>query len=183
MKNLKIIILLILVILVGFVIYMFYNNNHTPQNEVINQNVSNINSDESFSIDEKLLDESVKKAIIDQVVKKLFDTNKGSCAEGHKILKFESKENKIYTYVVSEFGVYKLNKNNIEVVSASACPLTFIFDNNYNFEKVLIPDDQNVDFDSVVRDILFPESLINSAKVNYATEFYQKQIKNYLIKD
>ena len=106
-------------------------------------------------------------------------------AEGHVVLKSEIKDNKIYAYILTEYGVYSLKGNKPNMESGSSIPLTLIFEildsNEYELAEIKEPKDGD-EYESSLKEV-FPEDLISStSKLSdgiYEEEF-NKQILEYL---
>ena len=186
-KVLLVILIIAVAILVG---YLLGKNGEISLNNKNNTNTINTTNTGSFKINDNVLEEYVKKALIkivnDEYYKDVNDREETTGAEGHKILKSEIKDNQIYAYVVAEYGVYKLEDGESTPVSATATPITLIFDTadetqGYKMIKYLIPSDNGDDaWLSSLKEI-FPADLIDSAKsVDYKEDFYQNQIKSYV---
>lgn len=140
--------------------------------------------DTKEKINDTVLELSTKKAII-QIANKEFeieDIGVVSYAEGHKILGYEIKNDKINAYVVAEYGVYNINDKT--PMSASASAIKLIFSKNeiegyYNLVDYKIPEDGK-NYEKTLKEI-FPENLIKDATAaNYSDKFYQEQIQSYL---
>lgn len=187
-KSSKILlILLVVVVAVGVGIFVWKNNETKQNNANITTNTS-INTN-SKKINDNVLELSVSKALIevvnDDYYKNVSSKEGTTAAEGHKILKSEIKDNQIYAYVVAEYGVYKLENNEVVPVSASASPITLIFDmeesNGYKKIKYLVPSDAGDEEWLTSLKEMFPADLIDESKsINYKDDFYQKQIKSYV---
>ena len=179
-------ILVIIIVIVGAGFFIWKNEeNKTEGNNITNTTTNEI----SKRINDNVLEASVKKSLIEVVNEKIYkdvSNREGTTvAEGHKILRSEIKDNKIYAYVVAEYGVYKLEDGEVTPVSASASPITIIFDfddetNIYKMSKYLTPSDEGDDAWLSSLKEMFPADLIDSAKsVNYKDDYYQNQIKEY----
>ena len=177
MKELNKIILVILIVIIvigfGFIIWKNIDNEKNNNNNTIVTGGKEINYD--------VLELSTQKAIIEIVNKEYYknitDIEGTTAAEGNKILKAEVKDNQIYAYVVAEYGVYKLENGEVTPVSASASPITIIFDmeyeNGYNMIKYLIPSNNGDEAWLSSLKEMFPEDLINEAKsIDYTDDFY-----------
>lgn len=193
-KGSKTIIILLIIIAIAGAGYFIWKNGgiNTNSNNTTNstsQKNNETTSGTSEEINENLLEESVKKALIEIVNEKNYKdvSNKEgtTAAEGHKILESEIKNNQIYAYVVAEYGVYKLENGTATAVSASASPITLIFDTNetqeYKMSKYIVPSDAGDEEWTKSLKEMFPENLIKEAtSINYKDDFYQKQIKSYV---
>lgn len=149
----------------------------------------NSNNTASEKINDNMLELSVKKALIEianeEYYKDVSDKTNTTPAEGHKILKAEIKDNQIYAYVVAEYGVYKLENNETNTVSATATPIVLIFnmetEHGYELAKYLVPKDGDDEVWMTSLKEIFLEDLIKEAtSVNYKDEFYRKQIESYV---
>lgn len=189
-KSSKILlILLVVVVAVGVGIFIWKNNETKQNNANITTNTSINTNTNSKKINDNVLELSVSKALIevvnDDYYKNVSSKEGTIAAEGHKILKSEIKDNQIYAYVVAEYGVYKLENNEVVPVSASASPITLIFDmeesNGYKKIKYLVPSDAGDEEWLTSLKEMFPADLIDESKsINYKDDFYQKQIKAYI---
>ena len=159
--------------------------NEVNYGDAINEILNTTNK----TINDNVLELSVKKALIEVVDERNYkdvSNREGTTgAEGHKVLKSEIKNNQIYAYVVAEYGVYKLENDEVTPVSASASPITLIFDmdeaNGYKMIKYLVPSDEGDEAWMTSLKEMFPENLISEAtSVNYKDDFYQNQIKEYV---
>lgn len=191
-KILTVILIILIVVGIGFLIW---KNGETKQgnNTSDTTNTNNITNTTNTTSDKKInnnvLESSVSKAIIEilneEIYKDVSEKEGTIGAEGHKILKSEMKDGKIYAYVVAEYGVYKLEDDQVFPVSASASPITLVFDTDdtygYKMIKYILPsDDGDEAWLSSLKEML-PEDLIESAKsINYSDDLYQNQIKTYV---
>lgn len=163
--------LLIIIVLAALVVGGFFLYKHFTKKE-INENV---------------LEMSATKAIMEIANKefKMEDASVGAYAEGHKILGSEMKEDKIYAYVVTEYGIFSIKTK--ESISASALPIALIFekeekDGYYKLTDYKTPE-EGENFEKSLKE-LFPEDLIKEAtSTNYQDKFYQEQIAAYLNKE
>ena len=187
-KGMKIFLFILLIIILGVVGFFIGKNTGEKTNNDNKTNTTNVAVD-TTKINENVLEMSVQKALIEVVNDKLYKdvSNKENttAAEGHKILKSEMKDNKIYAYVVAEYGVYKLENGKPAVVSASASPITLIFDtdttNGYKMTNYIVPSEAGDAAWLKSLQEMFPADLIDAAKsVNYKDDFYQNQIKTYV---
>lgn len=142
---------------------------------------------EKPEISEMMLEVFTKKYLI-EIAHEEFGwakTENNHYAEGHKILKAEKKDGKIYAYVVAEYGLYELKDGVVTVTNAAARPLTLIYEvkegdvMEYVLTQYMKTEDGGDDVWLASLQKMFPEDLIDSAKVDYSDEFYQKQIRNY----
>lgn len=192
-KILLVLAIILVVIGAGFLIGKNIEKKDVENKVVNNGSFSDIideyTNTNNKTINDNMLEDSVKKALIEVVNEKHYkDVNnkEGTIgAEGHKILKSEIKNNQIYAYVVAEYGVYKLENNEINPVSASASPITLIFDINetdeYKMVKYVVTSDEGDEAWMASLKEMFPEDLISEAtSVNYKDDFYQNQIKKYV---
>ena len=122
-------------------------------------------------------------------------------AEGHKVLRSEKNGEKFYAYTVAEYGIYEEqaadNTEKPTPVSATTCPMVLVFtaeefentDNDkknnkevkyvyYVSYKVQGKDESKWE-ESL--EMFFPMDLVDAAKVDYADDFYQNQIRAYLV--
>lgn len=134
------------------------------------------------------LELSVKRDLIN-IAKNEFpvDNNeKVRYAEGNKILGVENKNGQIYAYVVAEYGAYQLDNGIVVPISASAGPITLIYNvqenvgSGYVLDKYLKPSNDGDDAWLASLKEMYPLDLIDDAKVDYADEFYRQQINFYL---
>ena len=187
-KILLVLAIILVVIGAGFFIWKNTEKkdveNKVNYSNIINEVVNTTNK----TINDNMLEDSVKKALIEVINEKHYkdvsNENGTTGAEGHKILKSEIKNNQIYAYVIAEYGIYKLENNEVIPVSASASPITLIFDmdetNGYKMVKYVVPSDAGDEAWMASLKEMFPEDLISAAKsVNYKEDFYQNQIKEY----
>ena len=154
-----------------------------------------------LKIDEVALETAVKSSLITIAQEEFGDIEENGVkyAEGHKVLRSEINGGKVYAYTVAEYGQYKIqaadNTEKTTPVSATTKPMVLVFtieeventDNNKEKEvkyvyfksyKVEGKDDKAWQ-ESL--EILFPVDLVNAAKVDYADDFYQNQIRAYLV--
>ena len=189
MKNGSKILLILFIIIIAVVIGFFVGRNGEVKQNENNTNQETTNNVATKKINDNVLEFSVKKALIEVVNEKDYPnvTNQEgtTAAEGHRILKSEIKDNQIYAYVVAECGVYQLENGEPTPVSASASPITLVFnmeeENGYKMVKYMIPTDGDDETWLTSLKEMFPNDLIDTAKsVNYKEDFYQDQIKAYV---
>ena len=161
------------------------NNDNSDQNESINnENQTNNKQEESYVVDETKLESVVKKTLIEKIGKSEDGPcykEDGICAEGHKILRYEIKDNKIFAYVLAEIVLYISENGKYNESSGQAGPITMIFDIENDYYKIYeVKQPANgASYDKSLKE-MFPYDLINKTKENYNTDFYQNQIKTYL---
>lgn len=174
---------ILFVVIIAVVIFFIGRN--TSKNNVNIDNTKNIISNTVAQKDKNSLESYIKKAIIEIVNEKLYkdvtDKTEKVLAEGHKTLKTEEKDGKIYVYVVAEYGVYELKNDEIMPVSASASPITIVLDSSdYRMIGYSLPSDNGDEAWMASLKEMFPEELIfEVTSVDYKEEFYQEQIKKY----
>lgn len=158
-------------------------NNNGAQNS--NMATNNIIGE----IDETKLQDIIKNELI-KLAQKDFSSNKTSnnvYAEGHTILKSEVNDsNKIYSYVLAEYGVYSVNNTTKpESEGGSSMPLTFVIkvseSGEYNILEIKEPEDGVGYYDSLKE--MFPEDLLKATEnLNNGTyrDEFDKQILEYI---
>ena len=122
-----------------------------------------------------VLEMSVKKSIID-IANKEFENGEGkyTYAESHKILGSEIKDNKIYVYVVANYGLFSNENNKITSVKTKTNPLTIIYNKEKNKSGIYELKDYKEDS--------IPANLKTKSNVNFEESYYTNQLKKYLNK-
>lgn len=118
-----------------------------------------------------VLEISVKKSLIDIANEEYEKVDNGEYAECHKILDCEVKNNKIYVYVVAQYGIFVKNENEISSVDSKKVTLTIVYENNKNTEGT---------YEQVELDESIPDSLKNKSAVDFNDDYYNNQLNNYL---
>lgn len=118
-----------------------------------------------------VLEISVKKSLIDIANEEYEKVDNGEYAECHKILDYEVKNNKIYVYVVAQYGIFVKNENEISSVDSKKVTLTIVYDNNKNIEGT---------YEQVELNELIPDNLKNKSAVDFNDDYYNNQLNNYL---
>jgi len=145
---------------------------------------------------QNILEDLVKSALMVITQEEFGELDKEGTkyAEGHKILRTEINGNKLYAYVVAQYGIYEVRviagHEKPYALEVSEKPIVLVFnveeentednESRYVFYKSYKTQESEsgVDVDSL--ETLFPEDLIDDVKVDYSDDFYQKQIKSYL---
>ncbi len=179
----------VLLIGTGVFIGSRFLGNSTTINNNGDQNSNMATNNIIGEIDEAKLQNFIKNELI-KLAQKDFSSNKTSnnvYAEGHTILKSEVKDsNKIYSYVLAEYGVYSVNNiTKPESEGGSSVPLTFVIEvsesGEYNILEIKEPEDGMGYYDSLKE--MFPEDLLKATEDlnngKYREEF-DKQILEYI---
>lgn len=106
-----------------------------------------------------VLDMSVKKSLIDIAHEKYVNSENGVYAEGHKIIDYEVKDDKIYAYVVTNYGVLD---NNCNLINSTEDKLTMIFNKDKNSSGVYNLKEYKENY--------IPTDLRDEANINYNKE-------------
>ena len=137
-----------------------------------------------ITIDGIALEKAIKKAIMEEIASEEVLSNSSTVyAEGHKTIKSEVKDGKIYAYLKNKIAAYMLNeKGKYFEVAKFTEPLVIIFDKEYKFDSYEYPKDKEGETYEQALIRLFPENILDKVKSeeNYANDEYEKQIQNYL---
>jgi len=178
-------------ITIMFLVIMLGLKMFTPEKEV----TPRINAD--------ALEVAVKDAILTIAHEEFGDIKENGVkyAEGHKVLRSEINGGKAYAYTVAEYGQYKIqapeSTEKPTPVSATTAPMVLVFtveevesnDNKNKTEKKYVyyrsyivegEDDAAWEYSL---ETFFPMDLVDAAKVDYADDFYQNQIRAYLVSE
>jgi hypothetical protein len=195
-NNVLVFMLLVLVfVLGGYIIYDKINDKNTSNdstqtattttktNKNDNTSIDNNSTNKTFVIDNKLIESAIKTSLIKNIGKDekqgIWGYDNSIWAEGHKTLRTELKDDKIYAYVLAQIGTYTKKNGTYENTSGMAGPIVIIFTKNYEFISYEMPSDGEGWTESLKR--IFPSDLVDqSTSVDYRVDFYQNQINAYL---
>lgn len=119
-----------------------------------------------------ILEMSVKKSLIDISQEKYKNNDNNIYAESHKILDYEVKNDKIYVYVVTNYGI--LDQNTCQLVNNTKDTLTMIYKKNKNSEGIYELKEY--------KENSIPTKLKDKANVNYEDNYYKSQLNSYCTK-
>lgn len=182
-------------VLGGYIIYDKINDKNTSNdstqtattttktNKNDNTSIDNNSTNKTFVIDNKLIESAIKTSLIQNIGKDdkqgIWGYDNSIWAEGHKTLRTELKDDKIYAYVLAQIGTYTKKNGTYENTSGMAGPIVIIFTKNYEFISYEMPSDGEGWTESLKR--IFPSDLVDqSTSVDYRVDFYQNQINAYL---
>lgn len=114
---------------------------------------------------------SVKNSLIDSAKEEYEIIDHGDYVECHKILDYEVKNNKIYVYVVAQYGIFMKNENEINSVDSRNVTLTIIYDNSKNSQGTY----SQLDIKESI-----PDELKNKINVDFYDDYYNNQLNKYL---
>lgn len=118
---------------------------------------------------DNVLELSVKKSIIEIASDKYQNDGNYIYAESHKILDYEVKNNEIYVYVATNYGI--LNKDGCEVVQDTKDIMTMIYKKGKN--------DSGTYELKEYKENSIPGSLKNKINVNYEDTYFKSQLNSY----
>lgn len=118
-----------------------------------------------------ILEMSVKKSLIDEANEEYEITDHGDYAECHKILDYEVKNNKIYVYVVAQYGIFAKNENEINAVDSKEVTLTIIYENSKNSDGTY----KQLEFSESI-----PDEFKNKNNIDFNDDYYNNQLNSYL---
>lgn len=121
---------------------------------------------------ENILEMSVQKNLIEIAQEKYPNSNDNLYAESHKLIDYEIKDNKIYAYVATNYGL--INKNNCEMVNNTENIFTMIYNKSKNKEGIYELKEY--------KENNLPDKIKEKANVNYEDKYFQNQLNNYCIK-
>lgn len=121
---------------------------------------------------ENILELSVQKSLIEIAQEKYPNSNDNLYAESHKLIDYEIKDNKIYAYVATNYGL--INKDNCEMVNNTENIFTMIYNKSKNKEGIYELKEY--------KENNLPDKLKEKANVNYEDKYFQNQLNNYCIK-
>ena len=155
----------------------------TNTNKNDNTSIDNNSTNKTFVIDNELIESAIKTSLIQNIGKDekqgIWGYDNSIWAEGHKTLRTELKDDKIYAYVLAEIGTYTKKNGTYENTSGMAGPIVIIFTKNYEFISYEMPTDGEGWTESLKS--IFPSDLVDqSTSVDYRVDFYQNQINAYL---
>lgn len=154
------------------------DNNGATNNSMASNNIQNI--------DEEKLNNAIKRELI-KLAEKEYSSNKTSSntfSEGHIVLRSEIKDNKIYSYILAEYGVYSTQNTTVPQTEGSASgPLTLVFEvsssNEYDLIEIKQPQDGE-NYGNSLKSI-FPEDLLSAVK-DLPNGKYTTEINNQILK-
>lgn len=117
---------------------------------------------------ENALQMSIKNDLL-QIAKEEFESNDNLVyAESFKIIDYENTNNKIYVYINAKYGL--LNNETCKLEESKESTLTIVYDKDKNATGTY-------DLVKYTKDI--PNKLKEQSNVNYNSEYFDIQIKNY----
>lgn len=116
-----------------------------------------------------LIEMSVKKSLINIATEKYENENDYIYAESHKVLDYEVKNNKIYVYIVANYGI--LDKSNCETIKDTKNTFTLIYSKEKNKNGIYELKEY--------KENSIPSKLENKSKVNFDNNYYKSQLTNY----
>lgn len=123
-------------------------------------------------VNENILELSTSKYLINIAEEKYRKDNADlRYAEGHKILSYEIKDNKIYAYIATIYGVFKNDNGKCISVSSNAKTITLIFNKDKNNEGIYT-------LLEYIEDEI-PNNLKDKVNISYSDNFYTKQLDLY----
>ena len=118
---------------------------------------------------DNILEMSVKRDLIDIARDKYVNDGSYVYSESHKILDYEVKNDDIYVYVATKYGI--IDKNSCEVKSDTKDTLTMIYKKNKNSAGVYELKEY--------KENSIPSNLKDKANVNYDDNYFMSQLNSY----
>ena len=118
---------------------------------------------------DNILEMSVKRDLIDIARDKYVNDGSYVYGESHKILDYEVKNDDIYVYVATKYGI--IDKNSCEVKSDTKDTLTMIYKKNKNSAGVYELKEY--------KENSIPSNLKDKANVNYDDNYFMSQLNSY----
>lgn len=118
---------------------------------------------------DNILEMSVKRDLIDIARDKYVNDGSYVYSESHKILDYEVKNDDIYVYVATKYGI--IDKDSCEVKSDTKDTLTMIYKKNKNSAGVYELKEY--------KENSIPSNLKDKANVNYDDNYFMSQLNSY----
>ena len=118
---------------------------------------------------DNILEISIKKTLIDIAHEKYSNNDNYIYAESHKIIDYKVKDDKIYVYLVANYGI--LNQDNCQVINDTKNTLTIIYNKEKNSNGVYELKEY--------KENSIPSKLKDKANVNYEDDYFKSQLKSY----
>ena len=120
---------------------------------------------------EAILEMSVKKSLMDIATIEYENKENYIHAESHKILDSEIKNDKIYVYVVANYGLFAKSEHKLSSADTKRTTMTMIFEKNKNESGIYTLEEY--------KENTIPDYLKKKASVNYEDDYFQKQLDRY----
>ena len=128
-------------------------------------------NDKNKEPNNNVLEMSVKKTLIDIANKEFKNNNNYTYAECHKILDSEIKENDIYVYVSTNYGLFSETENKLTSVDSKQVSLTLIYKKDKTKEGTYELKSYN---DTI------PSSIKDKTVINCEDNSFSEQMNDYL---
>ena len=118
---------------------------------------------------EQILEMSVKKSLINIANEKFINNDNSGYFESHKIIDYKVKNNKIFVYIVANYGI--INKDSCTVKESLKENMTIIYQKDKNNEGIYELKEYKENY--------IPDDLKDKTNVDYEDNFFKNQINNY----